>query len=216
MAELPALRTMFTAAELAAALTEGWRTLFGAAPSRNAILVLMAQSAHETGQWGKVICFNIGNVKSVEGDGYDHTFFRTREKENGRDLVYEPPHPATRFRAFRSLADGVIDHLAFLYGKRRYAAAWEALKTGDPTKFAKALKEGGYYTDPVEVYARGLERYFAKFDSSVPLELEPLVIDEETARRTQGLVADSLRKMAGEFVTGETDPAPPPADEPNA
>ena len=204
-------------AELASALVAAWRDLFGVSPTRAAILVLMAQSAHETARWKAVHNFNIGNVKSVQGDGFDYTHFRCRERENGVDRWYDPPHPATRFRAFRTLREGVVDHLAFLKRSKRYGKAWAALERGRPYEFATELKAVGYYTDPVEVYARALLRFFDEFDRTVPLELEPPPLDElddETKRRTMQRVALSLDVMRREVVDGvaDTEPAPPPAD----
>ena len=215
MAEhLPNVITPITAAELASALVAAWRSLFAVMPARGSILVLMAQSAHETGKWKKGLhCFNIGNVKSRVDDGRDWTMFRVRERENGKDVYYDPPHPATRFRAFRTLAEGAIDHLGFLRGSKRYADAWGEIENGAPHGFAEALKAGGYYTDPVEVYARALGLFFAEFSRTLPAVLEPPPIDEAGAMRAQGLVTLSLRDLAGKFVVHDTDPAPPPDDE---
>ena len=196
-------------AELAAALLAAWHYLFGEMPDRRVLLVLIAQSAHETGEWKHVHNFNIGNVKGGDGDGYDYTNFRCREKDkNGNDVYFDPPHPATRFRAFRTLLEGCVDLLRFLRGRKRYAAAWQALQTGDPVAFAKALKLGGYYTDPVEVYARGLRAYYAKYDREVPRELEPPPLDDETKRRTMERVALSLDELGDKVVARPSKPPP--------
>jgi hypothetical protein len=197
MAEfIPHALTPITPAAFASALVAGWRTFFGGEAPRRAIVLLMAQSAHETAAWKYVHNFNIGNIKAVEGDGYDWTMFRCREKKaNGEDVWLDPPDPGTRFRAFRTLTEGAIDHLAFLYGRARYAAAWAALKSGDPLTFASALRAAGYYTDPVEVYAGAVARYARQFSASLPPELESNPVDEDTARRAQGLVALSLAAL---------------------
>jgi len=196
MAEfIPHAITPITSAGFASALVAGWRTFFGGEAPRPAIVLLMAQSAHETAAWKYVHNFNIGNIKAVEGDGYDWTMFRCREKVNGEDVFYEPPDPRTRFRAFRTLAEGAIDHLAFLYGRVRYAKAWAELKSGDPLKFASALHAAGYYTDPIEVYASAVSRYARQFSAALPPELESNSVDDDTARRAQGLVALSLAAL---------------------
>jgi hypothetical protein len=212
MAEhLPNVTNQITAAELASALLHAWRELFGSTPARTSILLIVAQSAHETGRWAKGLhCFNIGNIKCSEGDGRDFTMFRCREVIGGKNVYFDPPHPATRFRAFRTLAEGAIDHLAFLRGSKRYGAAWKAVERGAPTAFAQTLKDGGYYTDPVEVYAKALNAFVKEFDRTLPAELEPPVIDAEAAARAQGLVALSLRELGGEFVTGTTEAPPDP------
>lgn len=212
---LPNVLTPITAVELAGALVAAWRSLFDAMPARASVLILVAQSAHETGRWRATHCFNIGNVKSREGDGRDYTMFRCREVVGGKTVFFDPPHPATRFRAFRTLGEGAIDHLGFLRGSKRYADAWSEIEAGHPYGFAEALKRGGYYTDPVAIYARALGLFFAEFDRALPAELEPPALDDATALRTQALVALSLRDLAGEFVSRDTDPAPPD-DEPTA
>ncbi|HMI84887.1 MAG TPA: glucosaminidase domain-containing protein [Polyangiaceae bacterium] len=196
MAEfIPHAITPITPTVFASALVAGWRTFFGGEAPRQAIVLLMAQSAHETASWKYVHNFNIGNIKAVDGDGYDWTMFRCREKVGGNDVWLDPPNPGTRFRAFRSLTEGAIDHLAFLYGRARYATAWAELKSGDPLKFATALRAAGYYTDPVDVYAGAVTRYAKQFGASLPAELEPHPVDDDTARRVQGLVALSLAAL---------------------
>lgn len=203
--------TPITPDAFASALVAGWRTFFGGDAPRQAIVLLMAQSAHETGEWKYVHNFNIGNVKAVEGDGYDWTMFRCREKDkDGKDVWLDPPDPGTRFRAFRSLTEGAIDHLAFLYGRPRYAKAWAELATGNPYKFAAALRVAGYYTDSVKVYAGGLERYARQFGASLPAELEAHPVDEDTARRAQGLVALSLAalRLREDFGAEDTESDP--------
>lgn len=211
MAEyLPHTITPIPPAELASALLRAWRELFGESPPRPVLLVLMAQSAHETGEWKHVHNYNIGNVKGAEGDGHDWTNFRCRERVNGKDVYFDPPHPATRFRAFRTLTEGCVDLLVFLKTRKRYAAAWDALLTGDPVAFATALKAGGYYTDPVEVYARGLRFFFNKFDRMVPAEVEPPDLDEWTVANVKAQVALSLDRLRAEAVARN------PPDEPNA
>jgi hypothetical protein len=230
MAEfIPHAITPITPAAFASALVAGWRTFFGGDAPRQAIVLLMAQSAHETAEWKFVHNFNIGNVKAIEGDGYDWTMFRCREKDkDGKDVWLDPPDPGTRFRAFRTLTEGAIDHLAFLYGRERYARVWAELKSGNPLKFAIALRVAGYYTDPVKVYAGGLERYARKFGASLPPELESHPVDEDTARRAQGLVALSLAalRLREDFgaqeqlgrdpdlavMVADTEPAPPDPD----
>jgi hypothetical protein len=213
MAELQNVITPITATELASALDAAWVALFGSSPSRNTLLVLLAQSAHETGKWASIHCFNIGNVKSVEGDGRDYTYFRCREKKpTGETVWLEPKHPGTRFRAYRTLAEAAIDHLSFLRGMKRYAAAWEALVEGKPREFVSALKAGGYFTDGEDIYARAVGRFFAEFNGALPILVPELEVDDALAKRAQGLVALSLHELGDQFVKRAA-PAPsaPPA-----
>jgi hypothetical protein len=67
---------------------------------------------------------------------------------------FRPPHPTCRFRAFESLDAGVDFHFALLQGKFR--SAWPALEAGDAHAFVAALRRGGYFTGPLDVYQRGV------------------------------------------------------------
>lgn len=72
---------------------------------------------------------------------------------------FYPDHPAARFRAYRTLTEGLVDYLASL--KKRFTKAWPAVLSGDPKAFAKLLKDQGYYTDTVENYTRAMTNHFA-------------------------------------------------------
>jgi hypothetical protein len=56
----------------------------------------------------------------------------------------------------------MAEHLRLLREKR-YASSWGAIERGDPTAFATQLKAKGYYTAPLEDYARGLRSMLAEF-----------------------------------------------------
>ena len=148
--------------------------------SRPARDILLAHIWGETG--GKYChCYNVGNAKSVDGDGRSWTMFACGEEVTEAVAEREvsehpglveirrtytnlkgvrmasawvlPPHPWTRFRAFGSLAEGVSDHLMVLQ-LPRYVGAWEALARGDVDDYAVELKRGGYYTASEMAYAR--------------------------------------------------------------
>src|SRR4051812_47046500 len=139
-----------------------WRGLCGAPPDRASILTLLAQISHETGL-RSCHCWNLGNFKWTEGDPHDFTMYRCWELEHGQKVWYDPPHPATRFRAYGSLAEGMVDFLAFL--RKRYAFAWQHVVDGDPAAFCKALKAAHYFTDDEEVYEHDVVRYFHAYDA---------------------------------------------------
>jgi len=203
--ELPNAMTVVGAEPLAICLYNAWQKLLGEFPERGAILTLLGFSAHETGRWKACHCWNLGNVKSKEGDGRDHTFFRCWEVEQGQTVWYNPPHPATRFRAFRTLTEGAVDYLGFLRGSRRYARAWPELALGNPVAFVQALKAGGYFTAPEGPVAASVSSLFREFDKRIaPFDTAPEPdIDDATRERTQALVALSLSELAAPFVVPE-------------
>jgi hypothetical protein len=141
---LPPDITKVTAGEMIAALGEGWQGLFGETPKQESVFVLVAQWALETG-WGKGMhAYNVGNIKSVEGDGEDFTYFTCDEYIGGKHVWFSPDSPACRFRAYKTLALGALDYLKTV--SQRYAASWTAVIAGDPAQYAHMLKMQKYYT----------------------------------------------------------------------
>jgi hypothetical protein len=206
MAELPNTLTHVGADELGRALADGWRKLFGVAPRRESILTLMAQSALETGRWRYCHCWSLGNIKSVDGDGRDFTFYRCSEIVRGKEVWFDPPSPTCRFRAFHTLAEGAVDYLAFLRGLKRYQAAWADVLAGDPLAFVHSLKAGGYFTAAEAPYARSVSSLFHEF-TALPFQVggDERPIDGETRERVMALVTLSLREIALQ----ETERPPP-------
>lgn len=73
-------------------------------------------------------------------------------KQPGRiSMVFQPPHPACRFRWYPNLDVAMTAQLALV--KSRYGAGWDGMLQGNPDSFAKGLKLRGYYTASVEAYA---------------------------------------------------------------
>jgi hypothetical protein len=73
-------------------------------------------------------------------------------------VVFQPPHPATRFKAFTSLDDAAR---AFVSTHRRLAERdgdyLANLRAGDAVAVAHALKSVGYYTGSETAYARRMK-----------------------------------------------------------
>ena len=211
--ELPDTLTHATPAEVGRALVRAWRALEGRDPDRRSIVVLLAQGALETGRWKSMHCWNLGNVKSVDGDGRSWTFFRCNEVLGGRVVWFDPPHPACRFRAFDTLDEGALDYLALL--RRRYVSAWPAVLVGDPVAFVRALKRARYFTADEEPYVRAVASLFAEFST---LDLAPApesALTDDDRARTEALITLTLLDAGREAVDEarrDTEPAPPPTD----
>ena len=77
-------------------------------------------------------------------------------------MVFQPPHPATWFRSFPTLADGIAHHFDFLRN-RRYRAAWSAVESGNPAAFSHLLKVAGYYNADEKKYTDILVYYLNRF-----------------------------------------------------
>jgi len=163
---VPTVRTKYTLNQLIGGLVEGWFKKFGVIPRKESIGVLYAQNALETGGTVSMWNNNIGNVKYVPTAGDDDWEYmmlaNVWEVVNGQKITFQPPHPATWFRAFPTLADGIAWHFDFLKN-HRYAKAWTAVEAGNPAAFAHLLKVAGYYTAPEADYVRLMNTYFNRF-----------------------------------------------------
>jgi len=153
------VHTTVTKDQLINAFMSAWPRVIGGTPTKEHVLMLMAQNALETG-WGKSMYnYNIGNIKRLQSEHHDYFMMpHTGEVLNGKQVFFEPPHPATWFKSYDTLEEGVADYLSLL--KRRYGSAFEAAKTGDAKQFAAALKRNKYYTAPEEGYAKGLDSIY--------------------------------------------------------
>jgi hypothetical protein len=190
---LPNQITTVSAQEMFTALGCAWLEGLSERPTGEQLCLLVAQSAFETGWWKYMHNFNIGNVKSVEGDGRDFTYFRCWElfdasqefafkanktfghlvekdegygvdAKNRVKIWFGPDHPACRFRAYKTLELGCVDHLNKLIGRFSDSIperdAWGAVKNADPVAFAHALKLKGYYTGDEATYTRQVKDIF--------------------------------------------------------
>lgn len=215
---LPDQKTPVSRQAVLEALWKAWMGFFNSVPKRESIWVLMAQWALETG-WGKSMhCYNMGNVKSREGDGFDYTYFACNEillkasaeryqrnspqtakitsyRADGTAIIwFYPDHPGCRFRAFNSLREGAADHLALIF--KRFSRAWPAVAEGDPSKFAHLLKLQGYYTADEASYTRTLTSVYSMIAQDTRLQYEdlPTMTDSEK-EAVMNMVAENLRKM---------------------
>lgn len=166
---VPTVRTSYTMQQLIQGFVLGWQKQFGVIPPKEAVGVLYAQDALETGSTVSMWNNNIGNVKFVPSsnpandEGKEYMMLaNVWEMVNGKKVIFQPPSQATWFRAFESLADGIAFHLDFLKN-HRYKNAWSAVESGNPAAFAHLLRVAGYYTAPETDYVRLMNMYFAKY-----------------------------------------------------
>lgn len=77
-------------------------------------------------------------------------------------MLFQPTHPATRFRAFETLAEAMEEHLVLL-ARKRYRTAWPAVLAGDVGAFARELRARGYFTASAPAYASAMRPAFEAF-----------------------------------------------------
>jgi len=83
-------------------------------------------------------------------------------------VVFNPPHPASRFRAYRSLQEGaqrwIGHHQRIAKANPNYI---NALSTGNTSAVAKALKAARYYTASESDYARAMATAKVRIDRTL-------------------------------------------------
>lgn len=168
---LPDHLTFASAHDVYAAMRLDWPLVMGAAPRRATLICLLSQWAFETGRGRAMHAFNTGNIKHVPGDGHDFVQFRCNEIIGGKAVWFDPPHPATSFRAYASLADGVRDYLDLLM--TRFGSAWGAAIAGDVAAFSRELHAQGYYTADEAIYTHGLVTLCRDLDVEVGPDAGP-------------------------------------------
>lgn len=177
MALLPTVRTPIRADQVANAVIPVAETL--SQPSRDWISLLVAQTLVECGADG-MHCYgwNIGNKRPSQGEDYQHLkgageelplaeAERQQKAAPGQvrivarytragvpyaSVKYDPPHPASRFAAYKTLEAGIAAWLAW-YRKR--PTAIDAARIG-PQAFADELYRLKYFTASAAHYGKML------------------------------------------------------------
>ena len=173
---VPAVRTTYNQQQMIKGFVEAWFKQFGVLPKKESVGVLYAQNALETGGTVAMWNNNVGNVKFVPNKdpnldtGKQYMMLsNVWEIIGGKKVIFNPPDPATWFRAFPTLAEGIADHLDFLKNKR-YKTAWTAVESGNPAAFAHLLKVGMYYTAPEADYIKLMNFYYNKYMADTTFE----------------------------------------------
>ena len=134
-------------------LLRAWPSVVGGPPNLNSILLLMAQSSIETGQWHDLRNYNLGNILHVPTDGFDFYLWGTHNRS---------------FKSYESLDQAMRDYLRVL--KKQFAVAWPAVGAGDPAAFAHLLKQANYYEESEETYLAGIQKYLDYFQKTLSMD----------------------------------------------
>lgn len=182
------VRTHCTAQEMYESLRLAWYSVFGDAnPKHESLLLLLCHWNIETAEGASMHNWNVGNVKSVAGDGHHYTWFDNvwegLSPDKAKALIakgeafldddpshvaavgpnkvavkFKAGHPQTRFRAFDSLDDGTEMYVRILSG--RFAPAWPAVVDGDIKAFVAQLDAHNYFTaNATKYYKAMMSRY---------------------------------------------------------
>lgn len=163
-------------------------------PSLEVLALCLGKSALETGRWQKIWNYNFGNVKAGGSYVGMYTCIRLNEVIKGvvkwfnpdsEGFAVPPGHPQTRMRAFANAYDGAQSYVEVM--QVRFKPAFDAMLTGDPTKYVRALKAMNYFTASEEPYLRGVESLQREFMARL------LTLPHDEPRLDEGLFADVER-----------------------
>jgi flagellar protein FlgJ len=156
---------------------------------------LIAQAALETG-WGKSVPCNPDGTCSFNLFGIKATSAWRGERVGVNTLEYEGG-VATRkresFRAYDSPAESFRDYAALIKNSPRYDAAVGAGK--DAGKFATALQQGGYATDPN--YAQKLAATASSVLTRVGDALKNAALKTDLPQSISRMGIDIVKKVSG-------------------
>jgi len=194
--------TTVDAEEMILTLYQVWRSFHGQYPRIESLACCLAQMALETGHMQMCHCWNVGNIKrkGVEDDN-DWTMFRCGEVINGRQYMFDPPHPQTHFRAYCCLEDGMMDYIRFLAYRDRYREGWLQVHLGDPEMMSRKLGEAGYYTAPIPKYTEHVVSLYSRYLNIIRLHLEPELLSKEDHESITAAVSMSLDAIAREVIS---------------
>ena len=143
-----------------------WAALGSTTLTQAAKKLVIAQFALESG-WGfaraAVKGFNYGNITAGPTWTGPITYAPDKHCIAGGALCI-PIIQA--FRKYESNEAAIQDYLSFL-GTGRYAKSFQALQSGDLTRFATQLRDDGYYTASVDVYVSGMRGAMATIDAAI-------------------------------------------------
>lgn len=164
------IKTEVSEPQMAQAMIEAWKSLFGAQPSKEQVAILMSQNALETGHRKQMWNYNVGNIttgKNWTGDYWegldwlyeylppDQTGFTARQKKTIK----------LKYRAYPTLLEGATDYLKVI-SSGSYSKAWQNILKPNVEEYSKALKQSGYYTADEAPYTKGLQTLFKHFSTS--------------------------------------------------
>lgn len=214
--------TPATKEDVITALWKAWMVYFNSVPKKESVWVVASQWALETGYGNAMHCYNMGNVKSRDGDGFDFCYFACNEilpqslanklqssdpghakitsvHNDGNCIIwFYPKHSACRFRAFSSLMEGAVNYVTLLH--KRFDKAWEGVEKGDPGLFSHLLKMQGYYTADEVLYTKNMISVYNKFvQLAFDYDSLPIMTDSEK-ENISNLVALTTQGMVDEII----------------
>lgn len=184
--------TKLSESEATYALREGWYQVFNSYPSDEALAILWAQSALETGRWKSIWNYNFGNIKKTVD--HDYCMYHCSEIINGKNTFFDPPHPQTHFNSYSDAITGAKAYIEFVSQRPRYRLAWQELYRGNPIKYCVELKKGGYFTANLVAYTSGVVSLVNEFKNKKNELLSWKPVVEEIAQPNIQLISPEIKQ----------------------
>jgi len=160
-------QTNISEPQMAQAIIEAWKDLFGNVPTKEQVSMVLAQNNLETANRKSMWNYNVGNITTDGKDKFDF-FDDLTTKEQISPGVWKKMN--LKYRAYPNLEAGVKDYLNLLNNKH-YAGAFQYIVHPDPVAYSKALKARKYYTADESAYTAGVKRLFNQANKSNSYEL---------------------------------------------
>jgi flagellar protein FlgJ len=135
-------------ADAAAAISNAYRGVVGAPPSKATLAILVSQWSLETGGGRAMMDYNFGGIKGRSPSGHSVSYPTTEGSgDTARSVV-------DSFRAYGSANEGAVDYVRLLHD--HFPSALCQARAGNPVGFAHALKSGGYFTGSEKAYSAAI------------------------------------------------------------
>lgn len=159
--------------ELAEALIEGHRAVFGEPPTWMRLAVAWAHVALENGRGREIECNNFGNV--IATDSWPGAYYvrdlHERTRKNRLAALGDDWKPVPmKFRAYATPAEGARAYWKVL--DEHYASALGLFGAGAPYLAARRLAELGYATAYAEPYAHAMVDLHGEFVARILPQIE--------------------------------------------
>ncbi len=182
-----AVKTPITTEQASSLIAGALQRMTGEPPSKESVAILTAQWAHETGRGASMYNYNFAGIKGSSPAGLSVSQ-RTREGYGTSERTI-----TDNFRAYRTAEEGADDYVSLL--SKRFPAALDAAKSGDPAGCVRALKQAGYFTGDEAAYTRSVTSLAQELAPGAlnfaPQNLPTLPVDYTS------LVADGRTPSAG-------------------
>ena len=204
---------------------KGWTVYFNSVPpSRESIWILLSYWAIVTDWGSNIYNYNVGNIPSEDGDGYDYIYRpeckllkideakKLKNKDPGlvsityngspkHDAIvwFLPSHKFSRFRAYQSISEGIVDYFCRLV-RSLPSETWKLVREADAGALAADLERLGWVSEPLITatgcgFADALGKYLNAY-KTIEFDYDSLTaFTDDEKEQIKNLIGFSLIEM---------------------